>query len=58
MSMVTWRRGRGPGKKPAMVHVSLRIPAETLDFYKRSGQATNAMREALIEFAKSHSLPE
>lgn len=49
------RKGRGPGKKPALVHVTLRIPAETLEFYKRSGWASNAMREALVEFAKKHS---
>lgn len=50
------KRGqRGPGKKPALVHVTLRIPAETLAFYKRSGWVSNAMREALVEFAKNHS---
>ena len=50
------KRGeRGLGKEPAMVHVSLRIPAETLEFYKRSGLASNAMREALKEFAEKHS---
>lgn len=49
------KRGvRGPGKKPALVHVTLRIPADTLAFYKRSGWASNAMREALVEFAKKH----
>jgi uncharacterized protein (DUF4415 family) len=50
------KRGqRGLGKEPAMVHVTLRIPAETLEFYKRSGWASNAMREALKEFAEKHS---
>jgi uncharacterized protein (DUF4415 family) len=50
------KRGvRGPGKKPALVHVTIRIPADTLAFYKRSGWASNAMREALVEFAKKHS---
>lgn len=50
------KRGqRGPGKKPAMVHVSLRIPAETLEFYKRGNEASNAMREVLVEYAKKHA---
>lgn len=50
------KRGqRGPGKKPALAHVTLRIPAETLAFYKRSERPTNAMRDALVEFAKNHS---
>lgn len=48
------KRGqRGPGKKPAMVHISLRIPAETLAFYKR-GEASNTMREVLVEYAKNN----
>lgn len=50
------KRGqRGLGKEPAMVHISLRIPVETLEFYKRSGWASNAMRQALKEFAEKHS---
>jgi hypothetical protein len=54
--IINRKRGqRGPGKKPALVHISLRIPAETLEFYRRSGWASNAMREALVEFAKKHS---
>jgi uncharacterized protein (DUF4415 family) len=54
--IINRKRGqRGPGKKPALVHVTLRIPAETLEFYRRSGWASNAMREALVEFAKKHS---
>lgn len=49
------KRGqRGLGKEPAMVHVSLRVPADTLEFYKGRG-ASNFMRQALEEFAKKHS---
>lgn len=49
------KRGqRGLGKEPAMVHVSLRIPVDTLEFYKGRG-ASNFMRQALEEFAKKHS---
>ena len=49
------KRGqRGVGKEPAMVHVSLRVPADTLEFYKGRG-ASNSMRQALEEFAKKHS---
>ena len=49
------KRGqRGLGKEPAMVHVSLRIPVETLEFYKGRG-ASNYMRQALLEFMKKHS---
>lgn len=49
------KRGqRGAGKEPAMVHVSLRIPADTLEFYRGRG-ASNFMRQALEEFVKKHS---
>jgi hypothetical protein len=50
------KRGqRGLGKEPAMVHVSLRIPAETFEFFKGSGGGRPAMRLALEEFMKKHS---
>jgi uncharacterized protein (DUF4415 family) len=50
------KRGqRGLGKEPAMVHVSLRIPAETFEFFKGSGGGRPAMRQALLEFMKKHS---
>ena len=49
------KRGqRGLGKEPAMVKICLRIPVETLEFYKGRG-ASNAMREALLEGTKKHS---
>ena len=50
------KRGqRGLGKEPAMVHVTLRIPAETFEFFKGLGGGRSAMREALKEFAEKHS---
>lgn len=49
------KRGqRGLGKEPAMVHITLRVPEETMKFYRGRG-ASNAMREALKEFAEKHS---
>jgi hypothetical protein len=40
--------------KPAMVKVSLRIPAEVLEFYKaQSPHFTKAMRDALSQIASS-----
>ena len=55
--MMQYRKGRGPGKKPAMVHVSLRVPEETMQFY-RGPRASEIMRQALKEYAEKHSLPE
>jgi hypothetical protein len=49
------KRGqRGLGKDPAMVHISLRVPEETLKFYRGAGGSEN-MRQALKEFAEKHS---
>jgi hypothetical protein len=50
------KRGeRGPGKKPALAHVSLRIPEETREFFDRFKRPTYAMRRVLEEFVKKHS---
>lgn len=50
------KRGvRGPGKKPALVHVTIRIPAEAFEFYERLGNKSFYMRQALEDFAKKHS---
>jgi hypothetical protein len=50
------KRGqRGLGKEPAMVHISLRIPVETFQFFKQVGVGRPAMRQALEEFVKKHS---
>jgi hypothetical protein len=54
--IVKRKRGqRGLGKEPAMVHVSLRIPVETFQFFKQVGVGRPAMRQALEEFVKKHS---
>lgn len=45
------KRGRGKGKKAAKTHVNLRLPVETLEFYKRFPNYTSKMREVLVEFA-------
>lgn len=48
---------RGPGKREALAHVSLRLPPETKDFFERFKRPTYAMRRVLEEFAKKHSAP-
>ena len=48
------RRGRGPGKKPTLTHVSLRIPAEVVVFFKSTGRASHAMRQVLEDYVKKH----
>jgi len=43
---------RGKGKKPALVHVNLRIPMEVLDYYKEFPSYTIKMREVLEKHVK------
>lgn len=49
------RRGRGPGKKPAMVHVTIRMPKHVLDHYHGD---TKRMRDDWVKHVESLSLPE
>lgn len=52
------KRGqRGPGKREALTHVSIRIPINTKNFYNRFSRPTYAMRRVLEEFAKENSSP-
>ena len=45
------RKGRGKGKKPAMVIANIRIPSELAAFYKRYEVPTQKMRDVLAEYA-------
>ena len=53
-------KGRGNGKRKALVHVSVRLPEEVVAFYKQyaltakvgNGCFTNKMRELLIDFSE------
>lgn len=44
------RRGRGPGKKPAMRHVTIRLPQYVVDYYDGD---TRAMRDAWVRHIES-----
>jgi len=51
--MITQRRTRGPGKRPAMVHVTFRVPPYVVEHFNRD---TRAMRAVLIAAAtKEHT---
>jgi len=43
---------RGKGKKPALVHVNVRLPIDVLDYYKQFPSYTIKMREVLEKHAK------
>lgn len=44
------KRWRGPGKKPSMIHVNLRIPQYVYDFYFKYDNVSDVMRKVLAEF--------
>jgi uncharacterized protein (DUF4415 family) len=47
------KKGRGPGKKPALVAINVRVPKEVLEFYKTFGKAQQSkMREVLGAYAR------
>lgn len=50
------RRGRGKGKKAALVYVGLRLEGETLEFYNRFENRQEAMRGALKYYIEQYKL--
>jgi hypothetical protein len=44
------KKGRGPGKKPALVCTSLRLSREAVEFYKKFENPQVKMREVLTEY--------
>jgi hypothetical protein len=44
------RRGRGPGKKPALVCTSIRLPKEVMDFFSVFPDKQAKMRDVLTEY--------
>lgn len=52
------RKPRGKGKKPALVHVNLRLPKEVLEKYKGFPNYTGKMREVLTNFVKEQNHEE
>ena len=43
------RRGRGPGKKPAMLHVTMRMPRHVVERYPD----IKTMRDAWVAYVES-----
>lgn len=50
--VATKRRGRGKGKRPAMMHVNIRVPTDVMDFFKQQHNYTKAMRDVLIGYVQ------
>ena len=47
---VVKRKGRGPGKKGALVYVGIRIEQDVLDFYNQFKNRQAAIREVLRDY--------
>lgn len=52
------KKGRGPGKKPALICTSLRLPKEAIEFYKGFENQQVKMREVLVEYFIIHTRKE
>jgi hypothetical protein len=44
------RKGRGPGKKTALICTSIRLPKEVMDFFSLFPDKQAKMREVLTEY--------
>ena len=44
------RRGRGPSKKPTLVHVSVRLTREVLEYFETFPNKQAKIREVLTEY--------
>ena len=51
------RKGRGPGKKPALFCTSLRLPRDVMDYFDTNFAYTKQakMREVLTEYVKNQT---
>lgn len=54
------RKGRGPGKKPALFCTSLRLPKEVMEYFNTHYPETKQakMREILTDYVQSVTNPE
>ena len=49
---MTERRVRGPGRKTPLVHVTLRLPADVVDYFKSNGKLSDGIRAALVNHVR------
>ena len=49
------RKGRGPGKKPALVGTSLRVPKYVAEYFDQFPNKQGKMREVLTTYVNSQT---
>ena len=47
------KKGRGPGKKPALVCTSIRLPKHVLEYFRKQENKQKLMRELLTQYVDS-----
>jgi hypothetical protein len=47
------KKGRGPGKKPALVCTSIRLPKHVLEYFSQQANKQKLMRELLTQYVDS-----
>jgi hypothetical protein len=47
------RKGRGPGKKPALVCTSIRLPRHVLEYFSKQENKQKLMRDLLTQYVDS-----
>lgn len=52
------RKGRGPGKKPALVCTSLRLPKEVMNYFDQFPNKQVKMREILTAYVSNQTQGE
>lgn len=49
------RKGRGPGKKPALLCTSLRLPKHVMEYFNTMPNKQEKMREVLTEYVEART---
>ena len=49
------RKGRGPGKKPALIGTSIRLPPHVMDYFNQMHNKQEAMREVLVAYVEERT---
>ena len=50
---ITKRKGRGPGKKPALVCTSVRLPKEVVEYFEEFPNKQAKIQEVLTDYVKT-----
>ncbi len=52
------RKGRGPGKKPALMCTSIRLPKHVMEYFNAMPNKQEKMREILVAYVEQLNQPK